>query len=191
MSGQISDKWVVRWLLLLPLPWRWRIAVFAALGVLVGVAIVTGRAANATSYLSDAPETCLNCHVMTSSYATWQRGSHARAAVCSDCHVPHTNPIAQMAFKASDGAKHSYVFTVRAEPQVLRLSERARPVVQENCLRCHQHQLQMVRLASSGERQCWSCHNNTHGRVQSLSASPSVRRPQLPPAGLGPPKGPD
>ena len=154
------------------------------LGVLTGGAMVVARIANATSYLSDAPETCLNCHVMTNAYATWQRGSHARAAACNDCHVPHDNVIAKTAFKATDGLRHSYVFTMRAEPQVLRLSDRAVRVVQANCLRCHADQLTMIRRAGSDERRCWSCHNNVHGQVRSLSSSPHVRRPKLPPAGL-------
>jgi cytochrome c nitrite reductase small subunit len=126
----------------------------------------------------------MNCHVMTDAYATWQRGSHGRVAVCVDCHVPHTNPVAAYAFKASDGMRHSYVFTLRREPQVMHLSAGAVPVVQENCLRCHSDQFSMIRLAGISERKCWDCHAHMHGKVQSLSASPEVLRPQLPTAGL-------
>jgi cytochrome c nitrite reductase small subunit len=89
-----------------------------------------------------------------------------------------------MAFKSKDGMKHSYVFTLRKEPQVLQLSESAKPVVQANCLRCHSEQFEMIRLAEVSERACWDCHNNIHGSVQSLSASPEVLRPRLPDAGL-------
>lgn len=163
---------------------RLQIAIWAMAGVVFGMAVVVTRMANATSYLSESPETCMNCHVMTDAYATWQRGSHAHVTVCTDCHVPHTNHVAGVAFKATDGLKHSYVFTLRLEPQVLRLSPGAVPVVQENCLRCHSEQLSMIRLAGAGERKCWDCHENTHGAVQSLSASPSVLRPQIPSAGL-------
>ena len=166
------------------LPGAWRVAVCVAIGVLLGAAVFVARLSNAVSYLSTAPQTCMNCHVMTDAYATWQRGSHARAAVCVDCHVPHGNPVAAAAFKGADGLVHSYVFTLRKEPQVLRLSQRAVPVVQANCLRCHAEALSMVRLAGSSERRCWDCHDNVHGSVQSLSASPNVLRPRLPSAGL-------
>lgn len=142
------------------------------------------RISNAVSYLSDAPETCMNCHVMTDAYATWKRGSHGRVTVCNDCHVPHDNPVTKYAFKAKDGLRHSYVFTLRKEPQVLDLSHGAVPVVQENCLRCHADQFMMVRLAAVSERKCWDCHQNIHGDVRSLSASPAVLRPELPDAGL-------
>jgi len=165
-------------------PPRWRLPCFLMLGMAAGAGLFVMHDSRATSYLSDAPETCMNCHVMTDAYATWQRGSHARAAVCVDCHVPQTNLIAALAFKAADGLRHSYVFTIRAEPQVLRLNPGAVPVVQGNCLRCHAERLAMVRLAAAAERTCWDCHHNIHGQVQSLSASPHVLRPDLPSAGL-------
>jgi cytochrome c nitrite reductase small subunit len=121
---------------------------------------------------------------MTDAYASWQRGSHRHVAVCTDCHVPHSNMVAKYAYKARDGLKHSYVFTLRAEPQVLELSNAAVPVVQTNCVHCHSEQLMMVRLASTLERRCWDCHQNIHGAVRSLSASPAELRPGLPDAGL-------
>ncbi len=162
----------------------WRIAVYALVGLALGLAIVIARISNASSYLSNSPQTCINCHVMTDAYASWQRGSHGGVTVCVDCHVPHDNPVAKIAYKSTDGLKHSAVFTMRAEPQVLRLSAQAVPVVQANCLRCHADQMGMVRVAGSGERACWHCHNNIHGSVHSLSASPRALRPQLPRAGL-------
>lgn len=158
--------------------------IYGLAGVALGMALLLVRIANAGSYLSDEPRACVNCHVMTDAYASWQRGSHARVAVCVDCHVPHGSLLAKYAYKAQDGMKHSYVFTARGEPQVLDLSERAVPVVRENCVRCHAEQLMMVRLASSLERPCWACHEGVHGSVRSLSASPAVLRPGLPGAGL-------
>ena len=98
------------------IPWGWQWALSVSVGTVLGMAVWTARISNALSYLSDSPETCMNCHVMTDAYATWCRGSHARAAVCNDCHVPHENVVAKMAFKAMDGAKHSTVFTLRTEP---------------------------------------------------------------------------
>ncbi len=154
------------------------------LGLVVGLGVVVARMANMVSYLSDSPRTCVNCHVMTSAYATWQRGSHGHVAVCNDCHVPHSNPVAKMAFKGADGMRHSYVFTMRKEPQVLHLSAGAVHVIQSNCIRCHSHQIMMIRLADTAERKCWDCHHNVHGSVHSLSASPQELRPTLPSAGL-------
>jgi len=166
------------------LPWSWQVGIYALVGVAVGMVVVLARIANATSYLSDDPLTCMNCHVMTDAYASWQRGSHRHVAVCNDCHVPHSNIVAKCAYKGRDGVKHSYVFTVRAEPQVLELSAGAVPVVQANCVECHSDQLAMIRLAGTRERRCWDCHMSIHGEARSLSASPSALRPGLPDAGL-------
>ena len=172
------------WLLLLPLPPCWRLAVFALGGAACGLALVVAHISRAASYMSDKPEACLNCHVMNNAYATWQHGSHHLAAECGDCHLPHQNPVATLAFQARDGLRHSYVFTFRLEPQVLELSRGAMPVVQGNCLRCHANQFMMARLAAVTERRCWDCHDGAHGRVISLSGTPHGHRPPIPAAGL-------
>lgn len=172
-------------LLTLPgLPRFWQISFYLLIGAAAGMALLIIRISNAASYLSDQPETCMNCHVMTDAYASWQRGSHGRVTACNDCHVPHNNMLSKYAFKAMDGTRHSAIFTLRKEPQVLTLSHGAKPVVQQNCLRCHQSQFEMIRLSDSTQQKCWSCHSNIHGSVQSLSASPTVLRPALPKVGL-------
>jgi len=184
IRGMELWRWVMSIVGLSGLPRAWQVGIYGLAGAAVGLALLLVRVANATSYLSDSPLTCINCHVMTDAYASWQRGSHGRVAACVDCHVPHHNVAAKYAYKARDGMKHSYVFTLRKEPQVLELSAPAVPVVQSNCVRCHSDQLAMVRLAASDERRCWDCHENIHGSVRSLSTSPSMLRPALPDAGL-------
>ena len=167
-----------------------QIGVYSLAGVGIGLAVLLARIANATSYLSDDPGACINCHVMTDAYASWQRGSHGQAAVCIDCHVPHDNLVAKYAYKARDGLKHSYVFTMGRQPQVLHLSAPAVPVIQSNCLRCHERQVAGITGQGSRgsppmpDRRCWDCHQEVHGKVRSLSASPMTLRPRLPEAGL-------
>ena len=180
----MGDRSRTGWLVLARFVPRWRWPILVAAAVLCGLGIVVGRASNATSYITDDPAACLNCHVMENAYGTWSHGSHARVAVCNDCHVPHTNPVAKYAFKGMDGARHSFVFTVHGEPQVLRINPGAVPVVQGNCLRCHADRFEMIRLADTTERRCWDCHESFHGDVRSLSSSPEVDRPGLPPAGI-------
>jgi cytochrome c nitrite reductase small subunit len=132
------------------LPKPLQVGIYGLAGAAVGLALVLVRIANATSYLSDDPQACINCHVMTDAHASWQRGSHGRVAVCIDCHVPHSSIFAKYAYKGQDGLKHSYVFTMRQEPQVLELSARAQPVVQANCVRCHSHQVMMIEATWRG-----------------------------------------
>ena len=167
-----------------PLAAAWRYAVYTLGGAACGLGLVVVHISRAGSYLLDRPDACLNCHVMNNAYANWQHGSHREVAECRDCHLPHQNPVAKLAFQARDGLRHSYVFTFRREPQVLELSAGAQPVVQENCLRCHANQFLMARLAAVTERRCWDCHDGVHGRVISLSGTPHAYRPPIPAAGL-------
>lgn len=164
------------------LPVRWRGPCFLILGVFAGLGLLLIHISRATSYLSDAPETCMNCHVMTTQYVTWQHSSHGRVTTCNDCHVPHYSLLSKYAFKAQDGLWHSTVFTMRWEPQVIRLSRRAVPVVEENCRRCHGAVLENVAASAhaQGDLRCWQCHRDVpHGSVRSLSATPGVFQPRL------------
>ncbi|MBT8380347.1 MAG: cytochrome c nitrite reductase small subunit [Ignavibacteria bacterium] len=169
-------------------PATWRFVVVILLGIMFGLIIFTLHAGRATSYLSDEPEACVNCHVMTSQYATWERGSHGRVTTCNDCHVPNNNAIRKFLFKASDGLRHSYMFTFRLEPQVIRIKQMGKDVVQENCVRCHQNALHPVSVRSISNQSiyegmsgyCWNCHRETpHGRVHSLTSAPYARIPKF------------
>ena len=167
---------------------RLRLATAIVAGVAAGLSIIAFRVSNAASYLSDAPETCINCHVMNSFYAGWAHGSHGTVAVCNDCHVPHENVARKIFFKGMDGSRHSFYFTFRLEPQVMRMNPGAVPVIYKNCVRCHERQVMLTSMASSGsDRLCWDCHRETpHGRALSLSSAPWAHRPALPSAGMPP-----
>ncbi len=172
-------------------PAPWKLPVLIALGVFTGLLFLVFYVGNATSYLSDKPETCVNCHVMFPQYTSWQHSSHARVATCNDCHVPHNNIISKYMFKASDGLRHTAMFTLRLEPQVIKIKEAGREVVEENCERCHEHLLGYYHSTGSGredesneesEVMCWSCHKEVpHGKVSSLSSFPNARVPKLSP----------
>jgi len=172
---------------LIPPP-QWRVGVLFSMGIFGGLFFLVLHLANTISYISDKPETCINCHVMTPYYATWERSSHGRVTVCNDCHVPQDNVIKKYFFKASDGLRHSYVFTFRLEPQVIRIKEAGRNAVQQNCIRCHSNVIHPISLRAisnqkiqeEGDGYCWDCHREVpHGRVNSLSSTPYARVPGL------------
>jgi len=159
-----------------------RIPALLLLGVFCGTGLLLAHIARVSSYLVDSPETCMNCHVMTDAYVSHAHSPHGRDTTCNDCHLPHTSLFREYAFKAQDGLRHACAFTLRTEPQGMRLSAGAVPVVQENCIRCHEGRTSEVSAAheQDGSQQCWDCHRESiHGRVQSLSASPGVSRPRL------------
>jgi len=127
---------------------------------------------------------------MTDAYVSHRNSSHGRDVSCNDCHLPHTSIVREYAFKAVDGLKHAYAFTLKPDAQTMGLSSFAAPVVQENCMRCHEGRMSEVSAASYAESgvNCWHCHRDVaHGKVRSLSASPSVSRPPLRPVTEVPP----
>lgn len=167
-------------------PPKWRITILFTAGIAVGLGIYTIYVSKAHSYLSDQPETCVNCHIMAPQYATWNHSSHREHANCNDCHVPHNNVVNKYFFKAKDGLRHASMFTLRLEPQVIFIHQAGSNVVQNNCIRCHQNLLKDPKLSSSvknygmhtTERKCWECHREVpHGRVNSLSSVPFARVP--------------
>ncbi len=168
--------------LLLP-PSGWKLPVAIVLGVLLGLTATAFHISNASSYLSDDPRACINCHLMYPQYATWQHSSHRERANCNDCHVPHDNFIRKYYFKALDGRRHATVFTLRMEPQVIRINEAGKQVVQENCIRCHINQINSVTaMQVTGKNYkegkghlCWDCHREVpHGRVSSQASTPNA-----------------
>ncbi|MEN9308590.1 MAG: hypothetical protein RL173_2522 [Fibrobacterota bacterium] len=172
-------------------PTGWNLAVLVVTGVFVGLVAGVAHVSRATSYLSNDPRACINCHIMTPEYASWDRGSHGRVTVCNDCHVPHDNFVRKYFFKAKDGARHATMFTLRMEPQVIRMHEAGQTVVMENCLRCHGNLfagnptssvkgLASAAVHKNDGRLCWECHRETpHGRVHSLSSTPDARVPPI------------
>ena len=170
---------------ILPPP-QWQLAVAVMLGAIVGLGFYALYSSRAISYLSDAPDTCVNCHIMAPQYATWQHSSHREVATCNDCHVPHDNIFRSYYFKAMDGARHATMFTLRLEPQNIFIKKAGIGVVHENCIRCHSNLITDSRVLaqttayhdSFEDRLCWECHREVpHGRVKSLSSTPYARVP--------------
>lgn len=167
-------------------PGNWKLPVIIVLGIFTGLFLFVFHISRAPSYLSDKPETCVNCHIMTPQYATWFHSSHREHAHCNDCHVPHNNVVNKYYFKAKDGLRHATIFTLRREPQVIFIKEEGQEAVQQNCVRCH---IQLITdskllMKTSGfqhyrtDRKCTECHREVpHGRVNSLSSTPNARVP--------------
>lgn len=167
-------------------PDRWKIPVILVAAIFAGLGLFSFYISNAPSYLGDKPEACINCHIMAPQYATWYHSSHREKTNCNDCHVPHNNVFNKFYFKAKDGLRHSAIFTLRREPQVIFIKEAGREVVHRNCIRCHKELLTDSKLLAYNsethlfrmERKCWECHRESpHGRVNSISSVPWARVP--------------
>jgi cytochrome c nitrite reductase small subunit len=114
------------------------LAASALLGVLFASGAFTFVSAHGTSYLSNDPAVCVNCHIMRDQFDSWQRSPHHAVAVCNDCHLPHDNVVHKFFIKASNGYHHSKAFTVGGYPDPIQIKPGNAKVLEENCVRCHQ-----------------------------------------------------
>jgi cytochrome c nitrite reductase small subunit len=132
-------------------------------GVLLGLAAETFDYAEGTSYLSNDPKACVNCHIMRDQFDGWQKGPHHATAVCNDCHVPH-DLVGKYLVKVEHGYRHSKGFTFQDFHEPIRMTESSRRVVEFNCVRCHQEMVSHIAPGGGGDPGCVRCHTGVgHG----------------------------
>ena len=151
-------------------------------GIIFGFGFFILYVFNFASYASNEPETCMNCHVMDTQYASWSRSSHQKVANCIDCHLPHDNFAHKLYFKAMDGMRHSAIFLTRTEPEAIMIKKAGEVVVQENCIHCHSDVVTQNANMLQGvdNKKCWDCHRFTpHGRERSLASVPNAEVPYI------------
>ncbi|MBM7865307.1 cytochrome c nitrite reductase small subunit [Heliobacterium gestii] len=110
---------------------------------------------------------CGTCHVMDNYMASWEHSSHREVAGCNDCHTDQRNYAAKTWSKVYAGSQHAFVNTVLTPPDHLKLYEASKPIIQRNCLRCHDDLVAQTNLdkAEPGGKSCFDCHRSTpHGR---------------------------
>ena len=160
-----------------------RLFVGICMGIIAGLVVYLTIESKAPSYLSDDSKACANCHVMLSSYNTWEQSSHRENAQCIDCHIPHENIVRQYVAKGMDGLRHAYVFSANSYPEVIRATDTARSTIQANCIRCHDnllnttpaHNADLLSYGKNG-RVCWECHRHVpHSTGNSISTFQGVR----------------
>lgn len=173
--------------LLTIIPYQFVLPLFLVTGILAGLGVYAIYMSRAHSYLSDEPETCINCHIMTPYYTSWRHSSHANWATCNDCHVPQDNIISKYAFKAQDGLYHAAVFTMRDEPQAIRPKDASYEVIMNNCIRCHDDlnsaivttgHISYKDVKEGKGKACWDCHQEVpHTKVSNIAGSPNAYAP--------------
>ncbi len=139
---------------------------FGVIGALVGTFVAsvgfTAHYANSTSYLSDDPKACINCHIMNEQYDGWSKGPHHARASCNDCHVPHDSVISKYYVKAEHGYRHSKGFTFQNFHEPIQITSSSRDVVIDNCVRCHEAMTQDIRTTAPAHADepidCIRCH---------------------------------
>jgi cytochrome c nitrite reductase small subunit len=132
-------------------------------GLLVGLGLYTFVYARGSSYLTNDPAACANCHVMNEQYDGWLKSSHHAVAVCNDCHTPHTI-IGKYSTKALNGFWHSFAFTTGRFPDNIRITPRNHEVTESACRSCHSDMLHAIDVSGSAPEEAISCVR-CHGSV--------------------------
>lgn len=146
-------------------PARWAMITSVALGVAVGLAFGVGGFtfvyAKGSSYLTNDPKACANCHVMQGQLDAWVKGSHRSVAVCNDCHTPHTF-FGKYMTKARNGFWHSFYFTSGNFHEPIEAGPRSREIVEAACRHCHESIVHAIdTVPPKGEpMSCVRCHRD-------------------------------
>ncbi len=132
-----------------------------AAGAGAGVGAFTFVYAKGSSYMTNDPAACANCHVMTDHFDAWAKSSHHHVAVCNDCHAPH-DLVGKYLTKARNGYNHSLAFTTGNFPEPIRITPANRSVTEESCRYCHAEVVEAIDSHSSAtnEMSCIRCHSS-------------------------------
>lgn len=125
----------------------------AIIGVAIGIGGYTFVYAGASSYMTDDPAACANCHVMKEQYDAWRKSSHHHVAVCNDCHTP-AGFFGKYYTKAKNGWHHSYAFTSGDFHEPIDITPGNREITEQRCRDCHADMAQAI------EQSCIRCHDN-------------------------------
>ncbi len=132
------------------------------LGICAGTGVFTFGYAQGAVYLTNDPAACANCHVMREQYEGWMKGSHRKAAVCNDCHAPHSF-FPKYYTKALNGFFHSLAFTTQRFPDHIQITPRNARITREACLHCHAEIVSGLDAAHPGSTaniDCVRCHRD-------------------------------
>jgi cytochrome c nitrite reductase small subunit len=139
----------------------WSFTLLGMVGVFLGLGLFTFDYAKGTSYLSDDPQTCNNCHIMREQFDAWQRSSHSDIATCNDCHTPHDSLISKWIVKGINGFNHSAAFTLGNFHEPIRIRQFNADIAQQNCVDCHEALVEnVIGIHSDESLRCTSCHGN-------------------------------
>ncbi|HUE74283.1 MAG TPA: cytochrome c nitrite reductase small subunit [Pirellulaceae bacterium] len=132
------------------------IVLAAGVGILLGLGSFTFNYAEGTSYLSNNPQACVNCHIMRDQFDGWRKSTHHAVATCNDCHVPH-DLVGKYLTKVEHGFRHSWGFTFQDFHEPIRIKDSSLSIVEHNCIRCHESLVS--ELAGHGHfADCARCH---------------------------------
>jgi cytochrome c nitrite reductase small subunit len=131
-----------------------------ALGAILGLGGFIFFYAKGSSYVTNDPAACANCHLMREHSDGWTKSSHRSVAVCNDCHTPH-DIVGKYATKAGNGYRHSLAFTTGRFEEPLQIKQSSSTIVEDACRNCHGDIVQAIdgpHRPEDDRATCVRCH---------------------------------
>ncbi len=143
--------------------WRWFIALAllgATLGVAAGIGSYTFIYAKGSSYLTNDPKACANCHIMQDHFSAWTKSSHHAVAGSNDCHTPK-DFTAKWITKGINGYNHSKAFTTGKFHEPIQITARNLEITENQCRHCHAAIVAAIDPPHAGgsRMSCVRCHS--------------------------------
>lgn len=134
-------------------------AILLFFSIPLGIGLYLFVYAKGYSYLTNNPETCMNCHVMRDQFSTWNKSSHHTIASCQDCHMSGSI-LNKIKIKISNGFWHSWAFTTGRFKEPIRIKEHNMKIVENSCFHCHSELLQSSNIGAHKAKalSCMQCH---------------------------------
>ena len=130
-------------------------------GIVIGI-IISAIAVGAYHQSGNA-RFCGSCHSMNPVHQQWKASNHHQYT-CTECHLPDTHIVGQVAYKTKAGINDLIHETARDYPVAISLSDRARQIVNGNCVRCHTSTVAPTPMTQGGA-DCIKCHRYlVHGK---------------------------
>ena len=128
--------------------------------------------------MTSGAEFCGSCHSMKPMTVSYLDDSHAKVAVCADCHLPQDSFLNHYFHKAQHGVRdliQEHLIGTEQIDWVQKLAKSDQFVYKSGCLRCHQLQDKSSELALSHQPymednkiHCVHCHQVGHKGLRQL-----------------------
>lgn len=131
-------------------------------GILAGI-LLACLAAGAY-HAAGTTQFCASCHSMGDVHREWRLSQHS-SFTCIECHMPDSNGVVRLAYKAKAGLRDLASETLRSYPATIELSDEGRKITEGNCLRCHRTTVENTLMIQHPPGNCLACHRRlVHGQ---------------------------
>jgi len=131
-------------------------------GILAGV--ILAYLSSGVYHYSGTSEFCASCHSMSDVHREWRLSMHNSFA-CIECHMPDADTFTKLTYKAKAGLRDVYHESLRNYSAAIQLSDEARGIVDNNCLRCHRATVENTLMIQKQQGNCTACHRRlVHGQ---------------------------